>query len=191
MSSVGSVTQSLASLRKGSDAAAAELFKHFLPILRRRFIGAAKSLRIHDEDDIATSAFYELCVAIEKSRFADIADRTELWQVLSMIAIRKANDFRKNESALRRGSRHQTLSLSTISEQVAIVDERPDLQLEMFEQCERVVQQLPKKILRQVAGLKIKGYSNAEIGRELGLTNRSIQLMVVKIKEAIAESYPE
>ena len=186
----GSVTEILNSLRKGVDGAATELVTHFLPMLRKRMSEFAKDLRISDEDDIAVNAFYELCKAIENSRFDDIADRTQLWQVLSMIAIRKANDFRKLESAEKRGGKATVLSFDCLKLQVASMDERPDLQLEMLEQCEAILSALDDMDLRRVAELKIRGFTNAEISRELGVAIRTVQLMVGRIKAQITEVYP-
>lgn len=187
----GSVTEILNSLRQGVDGAATELVTHFLPMLRKRMEEFAKDLRVSDADDIAVNAFYELCKAIENSRFEDVSDRTQLWQVLSMIAIRKANDFRKHEAAEKRGGKLQLHSLDSLKYQVAAIDERPDLQLEMLEQCESLLQSLDDEDLRAVAELKIKGMANAEISRELGIAVRTVQLMVARIKAAIADRYPD
>jgi DNA-binding NarL/FixJ family response regulator len=186
MSSAGSVTQSLLSLRSGSQAAATSLVEHFLPILRRRLSAVAKTLRIHDEDDIAISAFYEFCKAVENSRFEDVADRTQLWQVLSMIAIRKANDFHKIETAAKRGANSNILSLENIEQHLAAVDQWPGLQLEMFELCDKVLRSIKDERLRNVADLKMRGYTNSEIAQQVGVTIRTVQLMVAKIKESFS-----
>lgn len=183
-----SITEILNSLRQGVDGAADELVKHFLPMLRRHLAEFAKQLRISDEDDIAISAFYELCTAIEKSRLEDISDRTQLWQMLSIIAIRKANDFRKFEKAEKRGGKAQVLSLENMRHQVASLDQRPELQLELLEQCESFMKGLESSELRQVAEYKLSGYTNAEISEELGVAIRTVQLMVARIKERMLES---
>ena len=186
----GSITEILNSMREGVDGAATELFNHFLPMLRKRMADFARDLRVADEDDIAVNAFYELCKAIEKSRFEDISDRTQLWQVLSMIAIRKANDFRKHESAEKRGGKLKLHSLDELKVQVAKIDARPELQLEMLEQCELILKSLGDDDLRAVAKLKIRGMTNLEISRELGVAIRTVQLMVARIKALIADHYP-
>jgi len=191
MSSVGSVTQSFFSLRNGVEGAASQLVQHFLPILRKRIAYTSRSLRIHDEDDIAISAFYELCKAVEQSKFEDISDRTQLWQVLSMIAVRKANDFRKLENAEKRGANLCIRSLEDIKSQVAVFETRPDVQLEVFEQCEAMLRNLKNPKLKKVAKMKMRGLTNAEISTTLGITTRSTQLMVVKIKEAISARFQD
>jgi len=187
----GSVTEILNSMRQGVDGAATELVQHFLPMLRKRMAEFAKDLRVVDEDDIAVNAFYELCKAIEDSRFEDISDRTQLWQVLSMIAIRKANDFRKHESAERRGGKLKLHSLDELKIQVAKIDERPELQLEMLEQCEQILNSLKDEKLKAVAKLKMRGMANVEVSRELGIAIRTVQLMVNRIKGIISDVYPD
>lgn len=61
----------------------------------------------------------------------------------------------------------------------------------MLEQCESLLQSLDDEDLRAVAELKIKGMANAEISRELGIAVRTVQLMVARIKAAIADRYPD
>ena len=82
-----SITQLLNLLRQGEEQAATELVERYLPRLRIRLARVASQLKISDEDDIAISAFYELCIALKNSRFEDISDRTQLWQVLSMLSL--------------------------------------------------------------------------------------------------------
>jgi len=163
MSSVGSVTQSFFSLRNGVEGAASQLVQHFLPILRKRIAYTSRSLRIHDEDDIAISAFYELCKAVEQS----------------------------NENAEKRGANLCIRSLEDIKSQVAVFETRPDVQLEVFEQCEAMLRNLKNPKLKKVAKMKMRGLTNAEISTTLGITTRSTQLMVVKIKEAISARFQD
>ena len=183
-----SITRLLDQLRLGEESAAHELVKRYLPRLRARLGQVAAQLKLADEDDIAISAFYELCKSLEKSRFEDISDRTELWQVLSMIAMRKANDFRKFENAQKRGGKNRPLSLENFKHQIASFDESPGLQLEMFEHCEHFLKQLKDKDLRAVAELKISGHTNSEVSKELGIAIRTVQAMVAKTKELMLAS---
>lgn len=178
-----SITQLLNQLRQGEEDAARELVDRFLPRLRGRLARVANQLKLSDEDDIAISAFYELCLAIEASRFEDISDRTQLWQVLSMIAMRKANDFRKFEKAEKRGGGQQPLSIESFKHQVASIDENPGLHIELLEQCEHFLNQLKDDDLRTVAELKISGHTNAEVSQKLGIATRTVQAMVAKTKE--------
>lgn len=185
----GSVTELLDHLREGDSGAVSGLIDYFLPSLRRRLSDVASNLRISDEDDIAISAFYELCRAVEKSRFEDVSDRTQLWQVLSMIAVRKANDFQKFENAGKRGGRRGALSLDHLEHQVVDLGASPEFQLELFEHCDRFFKQLDDPDLQKVAELKMSGYTNAEISNELGVAIRTVQLMVARIKERMLESF--
>lgn len=187
----GSVTELLDHLREGDQGAISGLIDYFLPLLRRRLSDVARHLRLSDEDDIAISAFYELCQAVEKSRFEDVSDRTQLWQVLSMIAIRKANDFKKFEQAQKRGGRRGTLSLERLEHQVVDLASRPDLQIELFEHCDRFFKQLDDDDLQKVAELKMSGYTNAEISNELEVAIRTVQLMVARIKERMLETFKD
>lgn len=178
-----SITQLLNQLRDGEKEAATDLVKRLLPRLRARLARVANQLKLSDEDDIAISAFYELCLAIENSRFEDISDRTQLWQVLSMLAMRKANDFRKYENAEKRGGQKKPLSIENFKHQVASIDSEPGLHIELLEQCEHFLKQLNDEDLRTVAELKISGYTNSEVSKKLGIATRTVQVMVAKTKE--------
>lgn len=180
-----SITQLLNLLRQGEEKAANELVNRFLPRLRKRLSRVASQLQMSDEDDIAISAFYELCIALENSRFEDISDRTELWQVLSMIAMRKANDFRKIENAEKRGGRQKPLSIESFKHQVASFDDNPELQVEMLEMCEHFLNRLKEEDLRSVALLKMNGYTNADVSQKLGIATRTVQVMVAKLKKTM------
>ena len=180
-----SITQLLNLLRQGEEKAASELVNRFLPRLRKRLSRVASQLQMSDEDDIAISAFYELCIALENSRFEDISDRTELWQVLSMIAMRKANDFRKIENAEKRGGRQKPLSIESFKHQVASFDDNPELQVEMLEMCEHFLNRLKEEDLRSVALLKMNGYTNADVSQKLGIATRTVQVMVAKLKKTM------
>jgi len=180
-----SITHLLDLLRQGEEDAASDLVDRLLPRLRIRLSRVASQLRISDEDDIAISAFYELCNALAKSRFEDISDRTQLWQVLSMIAMRKANDFRKIENAEKRGGRRQTLSIQSFKHQVASFDENPELQVELLELCEHFLNRIKEEDLQAVAILKMNGNTNTDISQELGIAPRTVQVMVAKLKKTM------
>ena len=176
-----SITQLLNLLRQGEEQAATELVERYLPRLRIRLARVASQLKISDEDDIAISAFYELCIALKNSRFEDISDRTQLWQVLSMIAMRKANDFRKIENAQKRGGRQKPLSIESFKYQIASFDENPELQVELLELCEYFLNRVKEEDLRSVAVLKMNGHTNADISQKLGIATRTVQVMVDKL----------
>src|SRR6516164_4691978 len=99
MSSVGSVTYWIRQLPAGDQAAVQELWeRHF-----QRLVGLArKRLRrtrrgVADEEDVALSAFDSFFRRAREGRFPRLADRHDLWQLLVVIAARKASNLAKHE----------------------------------------------------------------------------------------------
>src|SRR6516225_1437874 len=99
MSSAGSVTLWIAQLKAGAGGAAQRLWDKYLGPLagraRRRLAGVPR--RAADEQDVALSAFDSFCRAAQQGRFARLNDRDDLWQLLAVIADRKAWDLAKHE----------------------------------------------------------------------------------------------
>ena len=184
-----SVTALLYSMRDGEEEATRDLLNHFLPRLRVKLANSARQLRLADEDDIAFEAFFDLCIAVQNSRFKDIKDRTQLWQILSMIAVRKANDFKKREFAQRRGGCDTVVSLSHASAEVAGWEQRTEMNVQLLEQCEIFLKGLDDSTLRRTAKLKFHGLTNQEIANKLGVSRRSVQYMMVKIKQAMQVAF--
>src|SRR3954469_7065224 len=105
MSSQGSVTHWISLLKAGEHAAVQPLWERYFPRLvalaRARLRGAPR--RVADEEDVALSAFDSFCRHAEQGRFPQLLDRDDLWQVLVMLAARKAVELIRHECRLKRG----------------------------------------------------------------------------------------
>src|SRR5262249_37084927 len=65
----------------------------------------------------------------------------------------------------------------------------PDFAAEVAEECQRLLAALPEDELelRQVAGAKMEGYSNAEIAARLGWVERTVKRRLAAIRKLWAE----
>src|SRR5262245_41745629 len=105
MTSDGSVSQWIGLLKEGDRAAAQPLWEAYF----QRLVALARAQlrntprRAADEEDIALSAFDSFCGRAEKGRFPRLEDRNDLWQVLSVITVRKAIDAMRREGRQARG----------------------------------------------------------------------------------------
>jgi DNA-directed RNA polymerase specialized sigma24 family protein len=188
MSSVGSVTYWIRQLPAGDQAAVQELWeRHF-----QRLVGLArKRLRrtrrgVADEEDVALSAFDSFFRRAREGRFPRLADRHDLWQLLVVIAARKASNLAKHErrrpvihaSALATGNGEEDGSF--FADVISKVPD-PAFAAQVAEQCERLLKQLGDTNLRDVAVWKLEGYSNKEIeaklGRSLATVERKLRLI--------------
>jgi DNA-directed RNA polymerase specialized sigma24 family protein len=177
----GSITKAIIDL--GHDDRAAEIiWRRFFDRLceyTQKRIGQ-RHRRHFDEDDVANSAFFVLFEGIKDGRFAELQNRDDLWQLLTLIASRKACNARKHFDRLKRGGGKvqggvtlESFADAPLVEYLARI-EPP--QYELLEQLsDDLVQRLPDPTLRRVAMLRLAGHSNAEIAAELDCVTRTVE----------------
>lgn len=178
-----SVTKWIAGLKSGDETSAAAIWERFFLQLRdyaRGKLGPA-ARRAVDEEDLALSALHALCIGARDGRFQRLADRNDIWQILTMIAARKASNAR------RRGHvRHEITEsdAEVAGELLGVAELAGENSAEFFESlnshCEDLLARLDDR-LRQVALLKLSGYTNEEIAclrnRGLSTIERYLQLI--------------
>src|SRR5262249_15604446 len=144
----------LQQLQAGDRVAAQRLWEGYcsqLVRLARARLGAAPRTAA-DEEDVALSAFASFCRAVEAGRFARLADRHDLWQVLVLLAERKASDVARHARAQKRDwRREQPLaagggtdsSLAGPTESALVAQEpSPDFAAQVAEECRELLGQL-------------------------------------------------
>jgi DNA-directed RNA polymerase specialized sigma24 family protein len=196
MSSDGSVTHWLGQLKAGQKAAAQPLWEAYfqkLVRLARQKLGGAQR-RVADEEDVALSAFDSFCRGAAQGRFPQLADRHDLWCLLVVITVRKALDLRNRERALKRGGAGrgeaalleppQTDTAVVDLEQVVGTEPTPAFAAEFAEQFQVRLRLLPDEQLRQIALRKLEGYTNAEIGEQLGCAVATVERRLGLIRGA-------
>jgi DNA-directed RNA polymerase specialized sigma24 family protein len=188
MSQSGSITLCLQQLKDGDSAAAGVLWERYfqrLVLLARKRLRRDRC-RAADEEDVALSAFGSFCRAAEKGRFPLLADRSDLWQILVVIVLRKAVDLIQHEQRQKRGGgkvqgesilmrSNDTNSSAAGLEQVLGKAPTPAVEAEIAEECRRLLELLPDEELRAVALWKLEGHTNEEIGGKLGCVTRSVE----------------
>jgi DNA-directed RNA polymerase specialized sigma24 family protein len=195
MSSNGSVTHWLDRLKAGDRAAVQPLWEYYFPRLvalaRVRLRGAPR--RAADEEDVALSAFGSFCRCVEQGRFPRLLDREGLWGLLVVITRRKAGHLVRDE--LRRNGGGQTVPLPAAQEdEEALLREMvsreptPGEAALVAENYQRLLKALgdaedaEAKRLREVAVLRMEGYTNAEIAALLGVVERTVKRRLAAIR---------
>lgn len=179
MPSTGSVTAWIAGLKAGESAAVEPLwdryFVRLVGLARRKL--SASSQRLADEEDVALSAFKSLCAGAADGRFPKLTDRDDLWPLLVVLTVRKSVDLMRSEGRAKRGgSERDSRPSSSLEElQSAISHEpTPEFAVLMSDYCEWLLSSLDDG-LRELALLKLQGYSNQDVATRLDCGLRTVE----------------
>ena len=188
MNELGSITIWLDRLKAGDRSeAATRLWKAYfarLVGLARRHLGT-RPRPAADEEDVALAAFDSFVRAAEAGRFPRLDDRDDLWQVLFVIATRKAADLRVADMRLKRGGgRVDQMPAWDESAETQVVATEPDPSEAalLAEQLELRLASLPDLKLRQIAVWKLEGYSNREIAAMIGRSEPTVERKLRRIR---------
>lgn len=174
----GTITQWIAELRQGHESAVQALwelyFDRLVGLARRKLATAPR--RLADEEDVALSAFKSLCLGAAQGRFTELRDRDNLWPLLVVLTVRKAQDLMKHERRQKRGgNRMANAPHGEIDpENLLSREPTPELSAMLAENCERLLERL-EPAQRQIAQLKLEGHANAEIATQLGCGLRTVE----------------
>lgn len=192
MNEPGSVTFWLEKLKAGdrSEAATRIWGAYFgkLVGLARRHLGTQPRAAA-DEEDVALAAFDSFVRAATIGRFPRLDDRDDLWQVLFVIATRKAADQREAEGRQRRGGGQVIQPLATISLDEAPAGNEPDPAEAalLAEEVELRLAALHDAMLRNIAVWKLEGFSNREIAEKIGRSEPTVERKLRRIRAAWEE----
>ena len=188
--SIPSVTRWIAALKEGDDQAASALWQRYfdrLVGLARRKLGATPR-RAADEEDVALSVFRCLCDGAARGRFPVLTDRDDLWRLLTTLTIHKAIDQKRRAAGKKRGGGQVRGESVFGGDEGAGLDNfvaeepTPELLATLAEEHSRLMRTLDDDTLRQVALAKMEGYTNEEIAGKLGVTCRSVERKLNRIR---------
>jgi DNA-directed RNA polymerase specialized sigma24 family protein len=182
----GSVSQWLDGLRAGEDSAIAHLWQRYcrqLVELAKKKVPANRR-RVVDEEDVALSAFGSLCRGAREGRFPRLGTRDNLWSLLVFITAQKAADRMAEELAQKRGGGrvrgHSAVSGPGNSEQGRGFDDLfgrepgPATLAQWTDEYERLLDRLGDKVLREIARLRVEGFTVDEIAAKLNRAKRTV-----------------
>jgi RNA polymerase sigma factor (sigma-70 family) len=177
--SIGSVTLLYLQLRQGNRDSARELWERYFPRMMRLAQSVLKARQLPlDAEDAVQEAFVKFVSRVETGRYTDELHRDDLWRILSLFTIQRARKQVIHENAQKRGGgrvRNETemsqsssggFRLDATLSTVAAAD--CDV---MFDE---LMQQLDNE-LREIAMLRLAGYSNEQIKELVGGSLRSVE----------------
>jgi DNA-directed RNA polymerase specialized sigma24 family protein len=187
-----SVTVWIKSLKAGDAEAAQKLWRRYFESLvhlaRGRLRGAPKAMA--DEEDVALNAFDSFFRGAARGRYPRLDDRDDLWRLLVVITERKALDQAQHERRLKRGGGKVVASLRADDTEdspggLAGLDEggpTPEFAALVADECRSLMGRLRDDSLRQVAWLRMEGYTNEEVAERLGCSPRTIARKIELIR---------
>ncbi len=182
-----SVTQWVNDLKAGDRGEAARLlwqryFERLARLAQARLRAIARGTA--DGEDVALSVFDSFFQGIADGRFPQLADRDDLWKLLTTIALRKASNQRRREGQIKRGG-GRVIGAGDYAAgdpggedplaQVAGTEPSPELAAMLIDEIRQRFADLPDESLRVVALRRMEGHSNAEIAGELDCSLRSVE----------------
>jgi DNA-directed RNA polymerase specialized sigma24 family protein len=180
----GSVTGWLGDLKAGDTDAAQRLWERYFGSLVRLAHARLRtaSRAAEDEEDAALSAFDSFCAAAADGRFSKLDDRDDLWRILVTLTNRKALNQVERHQAQKRGSGRvvDAAALGGSDDRRGFLDglegsePSPEFALMVADEFRQRLDALRDDSLRQIALMRMEGYTNDQIAERLDCGLRSI-----------------
>ncbi len=196
----GSITRWLKGLKAGRPEAVDAIWRRYddrvLAVARQR-LRRGPHQAVEDGEDVALSAFNGLADAAARGLFDRLDDRSDLWQILAAITVKKAMYRRRWYNRWKRSGRpthgdqataparprHATaLDEAGLLAQAISKEPAPEFAAILREQLQHLLDALPDPTLRQIAEWRIQGASNAEVAHRLGRAVRTVERKVELIR---------
>jgi RNA polymerase sigma factor (sigma-70 family) len=182
-----SISDWLRQLKAGEAEAAQKLWDRYsaelMRVARQRLGSFPRGAG--DEEDVALSVFRSIFRGAAEGRFDYISNRDELWWLLLSVAKRKTVDHIRRETAQKRHIQRAQVGADdsagtpaavqiSLSELVSTTP-APDFLVALEEQYLRLLEILRNDQLREIAVLRIEGYTVEEIATRIGIGRRAIE----------------
>lgn len=201
MSADNSISGWLQGLGAGDPLAAQHLWERYFAQMVRL---AGQKLprharRVSDEEDVALSAFNSFCAGVEQGRFPRLNDGTDLWRLLVVITARKVQEHLRHQNRQKRGGGQvlgESIFAGGTGEEMAGIDRvvgdepTPAFALEVADEFRRLLDLLDDDGLRQIALLKMEGYTVDEIAAQVGCARRAVERRLQLIRKIWSEAPP-
>lgn len=173
-----SVTAWVKALQEGEADAAQNLWKRYFEKLVTQAEARIRNCPqgTIEAEDIAVSVFESLWRGANEGRFHNLHNRDELWWLLLALTKRKVASHIRKETALKRGGNKTQKSLNSDENsgytfQELVSDEpTPEYLAMLQEEYENLLSNLRDDRLREIAVLRLEGYTSQEISKQLEIS---------------------
>jgi DNA-directed RNA polymerase specialized sigma24 family protein len=188
----GSITRWLEGLKAGRPEAAEAIWERYyarVVAMAQCRLRLGPHQAVEDGEDVALSALNGLYAGAAQGRFERLDDRSDLWQVLAAITVKKAIHRRRWYNRWKRAGRPSPLASASSagilrvnpSDEAGLLaravskEPIPEISVILHEQLERLLDALTDPTLRQIADWRLEGIPNAEIAQRLGRAVRTVE----------------
>jgi RNA polymerase sigma factor (sigma-70 family) len=200
------VTEWIGELKNGRADASAKIWRRYVEELVREADRRLKNMprRAVEGDDIAQEAFAAFFRGVERQRFSRLDDRRDLWQVLIMLADRRAKDQMRRELGPQRGlgrvrgdsvlehAGDETASRAAGFDNLPAPLVTPESAESLVHLIQHAFPELGDEELQRIALDRAANYTMAEIAERHGISlrtaERKVELICRILKESAAEN---
>jgi len=188
------VTTWLERLRADDPRAAQALWERFaermLSAARQRLGSAPR--RVADEEDVVVVAFRRFLDGVRAGRFPRLNDRDDLWAVLLTLIQRASQGQRRDLARQKRGGgavAGDSALVTAGGRAIEPPDEgpTPEEAAAWRDELERLLAALGDEELRRIALGKLEGHTSAELARELGCAEVTVERRLRLIRQVWRE----
>lgn len=185
---IGSVSNWILGARQGDPVAIEEIVSRYLARVANcaQSMLAADEQRIRDGQDIATDVLMKMASELSSGQHQQLRDRNDLWVLLISIVneqvVQNRNDWQQRNGV------PQEL---TLTDYLSHCDQDLELLLSkgnkygslqaILDRMDDLIALVKDQQSKEVALLKLQGYSNRDIGARLGLVAKTVDRKVSKI----------
>ena len=179
-----------AGLKAGDQEAARELFTRFatrLVALARSRLDTRLRQKV-DPEDVVQSVYKSFFMRAADGQF-DFKTWDSLWTILAVITLRKCGHRIEHFRAACRDVRREQASAANSDDSLASFEAiarepQPTEAAELTETLEGVMQQLDDRE-QQIFMLRLQGFSTAEIAPQVQRTDRTVRLVLERIRKLL------
>ncbi len=176
-------------LRGGDDRAAAEVFERFV----HRLLGLARcklNERLQAKvgaEDVLQSVYKSFFIRQRAGEFR-ARDWEELWALLAVITVRKCRKHIRAFRQVRRDANRE-VSIDAGNDDgtgwdLLSREPTPDEAAALTDTLEQVMHGLDEQG-RAIVSLKLQGYTESEIGQEIGRTERTVRRILARVRQRL------
>lgn len=179
---LGSVSIWIEALKRGDEQAAEQLWNryfHRLTLLARSRLRNAT--RVVDGEDVALDVLQSVLITAQRGGYPKLTNRTELWPLLVSITLRKASNELKWHFAKKRTPKVEVRDVDVTN--LVSAEPGPELVAQIADQLRCLLDALEDPVLVQLAKMRLKGHTAAEIAEELDMRPRTVSRKLARIHQ--------